>query len=64
MLEFGKSISITVARRINRMIFVTHCIKYDMSYPYLIIIVTLPAAMITVMLKKNMSETIAKAANT
>ena len=65
ILEFGRSISITVASRIKRIIFVTHSFKKSIkSHPYRIIIVKFPAAIITVILKKNISDTIPSAAKT
>lgn len=64
-LEFGSSISRTVARRIKMIIFVTHSlIKSIFSPPYLTIIVKLPAAIMTVIVRKNIKDTIPSAAKT
>jgi hypothetical protein len=61
--ELGSSKSRMTASIINRMIFAIHSVKKDMPPPsYRTIMVMFPAAIMTVILKKNINETMASAA--
>lgn len=69
MFELGRSMSMTVAKRMNTMMFVIHSVKNDIGDPpfescYRTIMVMFPAATMMVMLRKNMNDTMARAAKT